>query len=174
MAQSMTRDDFIRGLTSLQQSIYAYVCTQLVDRGAVDDVFQNANLALWRKFDAGEEIRDLRAFAYSVARYEVLGYLKTQQRERLRFDDELLGMVADESIEHAARFDTQRDVLADCLRELPEHSRRLIEQRYRADGSVKEIARQMGRSAAAVSQSLYRIRNLLTECIEAHREGGAK
>ena len=158
----------------MQQSIYAYVCTQLVDRSAVDDVFQNTNLALWRKFDGGEDIRDLRAFSYSIARYEVLAYLKTQQRERLRFDDELLGMVADESIEHAERFNAQRDLLAECLRELPEHSRRMIEQRYRADGSVKEIADQMGRSTAAVSQALYRIRNVLTECIESHRGGEAE
>lgn len=169
MPESMTRDDFIRGLTRLQQSIYAYVCTQLVDRSAVDDVFQNTNLALWRKFDAGEDIRDLRAFAYSVARYEVLAYLKTQRRERLRFDDELLGMVADESIAQAERFDADRDLLAHCLGELPAHSRELIEQRYRADGSVKAIADRAGRSAAAVSQSLYRIRNLLAACIEANR-----
>ncbi len=38
--------------------------------------------------------------------------------------------------------------------------------RYAENGSVARIAEELGRSAPSVSQTLYRVRQLLVQCIE--------
>ncbi len=59
--------------------------------------------------------------------------------------------------------------LEECVRSLPESSRRLIEQHYRQGISMEEMARRGRRNPAAVRQAICRIRLRLKGCIEKKR-----
>lgn len=66
-----------------------------------------------------------------------------------------------------ADFDGREEALRLCLAKLPADQRELVEQRYAPDGSVQDIAAKTKRSIGAVSQTLYRIRETLLNCMQS-------
>jgi len=98
------------------------------------------------------------------------------RRDRLVFNDEVFAYLAERQAERLDEGTPSKRVTAlrDCLGKLPPHSRRLLECRYTPGASVKNLAETDGRSTAALSQVLYRIRETLLTCIErALAAGGA-
>jgi RNA polymerase sigma-70 factor (ECF subfamily) len=61
--------------------------------------------------------------------------------------------------------DRYLDAMRDCLRHLPSTHRQLLQERYTSNGFVSALASQQGKSVAAISQLLYRIRQSLMDCI---------
>jgi RNA polymerase sigma-70 factor (ECF subfamily) len=57
------------------------------------------------------------------------------------------------------------------LGKLPARQRELLEARYATGGSLKQLAGQLGRPEGSVSQTLYRIRLGLLDCIRAQLSG---
>ena len=53
-----------------------------------------------------------------------------------------------------------------CLAKLPEAQRELVERRYAPGGSVQRIAERDGKSVGAISQTLYRLREALRNCVQ--------
>jgi len=163
---TLTNEQFVRELTAAQRSLYGYIYSLVPSAEAANDVLQETNLALWRKCDEVSEIRSFRAWAYTIARYQVMTWVRQRGREKLRFSDSLVDVLAAESAERMEQADDRQRALSACLKELPAHGRALIRQRYSQGASVVEIAERSQRTSAAVSQVLYRLRNTLQECIE--------
>ena len=61
------------------------------------DVMQGVALVLWRKFPALEESDQFRKWAFGVARYEALAWLRDKARDRLVLADDVLSTVAHDS-----------------------------------------------------------------------------
>ena len=55
--------------------------------------------------------------------------------------------------------------LLDCVRELPEPLRQLVALKYQEERSGDEIAAHLNRSAVWVRVSLFRVRQLLRDCV---------
>ncbi len=55
--------------------------------------------------------------------------------------------------------------LAECLQRLPNHQRQLVQRRYASGESVQDIASSQSRSANVVAVTLFRVRQLLADCI---------
>lgn len=166
------RDEFIVHLTAAQASLWAYVFSLLPDHVAAQDVLQETNLTLWRKAADFQPGTNFLAWACQVAYFHVLGHRRRLRRDRLVFDDEVLAYLAERQADRAAEPGDRLLALRGCLDKLPPPSRRLLEERYAPGGSVKDLAGADGRSVAAVSQLLYRIREKLLNCIETARTGG--
>ena len=58
------------------------------------------------------------------------------------------------------------EALPDCIEQLSDGDRELIQLRYTEGVSVQLLAKRLNRSENAVSQSLGRIRRLLRKCVE--------
>lgn len=155
-------EQFVRDLTDHQSRMYAYIMAVLGDPNAAGDVLQDANVAIWRKADEFVEGTDFWAWVSRIAYFEVLAFRKRRQRERLVFDDSLLEKIAAAAVEQAADL----AALHRCVEKLPPLDRELVQGRYAQGGSVKLIAEARGKSAGAISQALYRIRNELADCVE--------
>ncbi len=82
------------------------------------------------------------------------------------FDDSLLDYLAERQDERLAELPARHIALRRCLERLPKPQRELVKARYAPGGSVKDIAAKLGRSVGSVSQTLYRARSALLECIE--------
>lgn len=67
----------------------------------------------------------------------------------------------------------QRQALRHCLKTLSQRQQELLARRY-GGTSVEVIASEAGRSAASISQTLYRLRMLLKRCIESNLAGDAE
>lgn len=166
------RDEFITLLTAAQTSLWAYVFSLLPDHVAAQDVLQETNLTLWRKANAFQPGTSFLAWACQVAYFHVLSHRRRARRDRLVFDEEVLAYLAERQAERAEGLGERLVALRGCLEKLPPPSRQLLEKRYAPGGSVKELAEADGRSVAALSQVLYRIREKLLDCIETARAAG--
>ena len=162
--------EFVELLTAAQTSVYAAILTLLPDRTRAADVLQKTNVTLWQKRDEFVPGSSFLAWARRIARYHVLNERRKLGREMVVFDEALFQELM---ARHAARdelvgsAESQLTALRACLDELGDPQRTLIERRYAPGGSVKQLASETGKSVGAVSQTLYRLRELLRNCIEA-------
>ena len=158
-------DQFVQLLTAHQSSLYAAIYALLPDRTAARDVLQETNLTLWHKADDFEAGTHFMAWAGRIAHYHVLNARRKMRRDRLVFDDELFESLVELQAERLEGDDQRERALLKCLGNLPKGQRHLIERRYASGGSVQKIAEEDGKSVGAISQTLYRIREALLNCM---------
>jgi RNA polymerase sigma-70 factor (ECF subfamily) len=164
------REDFVVQLIAIQSRLYAFIMSLLLDRERAQDVLQQTNLVLLKKQNEYEPGTNFGAWACKVARYEVLAYRRTRQRDRHSFNDELLGLIAQRAEIGTEDIDQRAVALELCLERLTADQRKLLEVRYRQGGSVDEIARAAKKTPTAISSLLYRIRSALAECVRRRME----
>lgn len=157
---------FLQSVIDHQSRLYGFVLALLANRDLADEILQEVNLTLLRKEADYQPETTFFAWACQIAFYQVLTFRKRRQRDALVFDEELLEMLAVEA-ERASHVepDEQKRALRHCLKTLPAQHRELIARRYRGT-SVIALSAESGRSTAAVSQTLYRLRAILKRCIE--------
>lgn len=163
---------FVRLLGRYQQRVYSFILTLVPHWADADEVLQETNIVLWRKFSEFKPDTDFVRWANQVAYFEVLKFRRRQQKDHLFFSDAFVEEVAAEVMEMSETLQMQRDRLAGCLQKLSDRDRTLIHLRYDEGSSVKRVAEQLGRSADSVYKSLGRVRRMLIDCI--HREAMAE
>lgn len=166
-------DQFVLELTEAQPRLYGFVFKRLLNAEQAHDVLQETNLVLWRRAAEFRPGTNFMAWAYRIAHFQVLALRQKQARERLCFSDDLLARLLEEEVEVSEVKLDRLKVLQACLAEAGEKSRALIAKRYAEGVSVQEIARELNKTANAVSRSLHRIREALMECVERNRKEAA-
>ncbi len=164
----MQRDteEFIELLTGAQSAVFGYIMSLVHDSVRAQDVLQETNITLWRKAENFEFGTNFTAWACRTAYFHVLNHRRKASREQLVFDDDVLDYLAERQEERLEESDHRITALRGCLEKLSEKQRALIERRYRPGASVQAIAADDGKTEGAISQSLYRIRAALQECVE--------
>jgi RNA polymerase sigma-70 factor (ECF subfamily) len=158
--------EFAQLLTQNQRRLFGFIFSLVPDYNQANDVLQETNLALCKSADRYDPDKNFTAWAFKVARFQLMAHMKKHKRNRLVFDDELIDMVAEDAEEEAERMEEMRAVLNTCLRKLPTKQRELISSRYEDNASIKSVAKISKRSEGAVTQSLFRIRAALLKCVE--------
>jgi RNA polymerase sigma-70 factor (ECF subfamily) len=144
-----------------QADLRAFLASVLRDRAAVEDLFQETALVLWKKFDEYDPARPFGAWARGVAAHKVL-----QERARrvpLAFSPEAVRAVA-EAFDRAPE-ETDLAPLRDCVSRLPEKARRLLALRYGEGLALGEIGRRVGGTLDAVHKALSRAREAVERCL---------
>ena len=174
MSGSLGHDAFASQLVAVQRRLYSYILTLLPSLSDADDVLQETNAVLLRKRDQFVPDTDFAHWACRVAYFEVLTYRRGKYRERSRLfftTEELLDDMAGEA---ATRYAGDESIpitrLESCMGKLSPLHRELLRLRYRKNQSSEQIATATGRSASAVRQLLYRVRNQLLTCLQRERQ----
>ena len=165
---------YLQQVIEHQGQLYGFVLALLADRALADEALQEVNLALLRKEAEYQPGTNFFAWARQVVFYQVLTFRKRRRRDHLVFDDDLLQLlVVDAQQATAAEPNVQRHALRHCLKTLSQRQQELLARRY-GGTSVETLASEAGRSAASISQTLYRLRTLLKRCIERTLAGDAE
>ena len=80
--------------------------------------------------------------------------------------DDVLEIVAHESVQFEKQLAAQREALENCLEQLPGDQRTLVFAAYMPDVCIHEVAERSGRTVAAFYQWLHRMRLRLRECTQ--------
>ncbi len=159
-----------------QGEILGFILSLVYRWPDAQDVLQETNIALWAKRESAPSDAEFLPWAFTVAHFQVLTYRKRNQRSRVFFSEELIGDLAASDVYTEPVRVARADALEICMGRLPSRSATFIRKRYYSGQTLEEIASEFGRSVQAVSQSLYRIRKRLLDCIEDRirsAEGGA-
>src|SRR5271154_2526498 len=102
-------DQFLRLFVEHEPALRTFVRSLLPARGDAAEVMQAVAVVLWQKFAEFDASRDFRKWAFGVARYEALAYLRDKVRDRHVFNDELVGRLADDAAAAGQRHEAQRE-----------------------------------------------------------------
>jgi len=157
---------FLRQFTANEAAIRAYVRRLVPSRADADDIMQEVSVVLWEKFDTFREDGNFRAWAFGVARFEVLAWLRDRGRDRLVLSEQAVERIAAEGEDSfAPAFEAQRAALERCIEEVSPAQRGLLMRAYEPGSKVRALASESGRSEAGFYQWLYRMRRALLDCI---------
>ncbi len=132
----------------------------------VSDVLQETNLSLWKSRERYQPGSNFIAWAFTIARLEVLHQRDRAKRlGRILFSQELTQVLADETPHDLAHKDYMQ-ALDSCMAKLTDSQRDIIEARYQPGLTLEIHARLTGRNPGALRAALLRIRESLRQCVE--------
>lgn len=163
-------ETFIGLITQHQKSILGFLVALVPSITDAEDILQRTNLVLWRKREQYEPHTNFKAWAFAIARWEALSFLKECKRGGwLIFNDKLADLVA----ERMAGFPDSKvnaipDSLRQCMAKLSDSNRRLLQERYSNNLSLKQCAELFDRSEGSLKVTLHRLRIALRRCISKY------
>ena len=124
---------------------------------------------LARKISDGVEIKNLRAYAYEVARLVLLETYKLEDRRTASVDESSLRVPAD-SVSEVQAQEARLACLDSCLERLEESNRALIVDYYGSEKQDRikhrqEVARRLGLNREALANRAQRLRDKLEKCV---------
>jgi RNA polymerase sigma-70 factor (ECF subfamily) len=158
-------EQFLRQYSAHEPAIRAFVRRLVPSRNDVPDVMQEVALVLWKKFEALPEIEEFRRWAFGVARYETLVWLRDRARDRLILAEDVLEQLANDATLREPILDAQRAELESCLEKLPGDQRALLLTAYEPDARIQDVAMRSGRTVGGFYQWLHRVRLQLLDCV---------
>ena len=145
-----------------EQALRGFVRSLVPTLEDAREVMQETAAVLWRKFD---ESIDFRPWAFGVARFEALAFIRDRARDRHVFGDEVLALLEAEALEAAELSAQEEKALEQCLEKLTPPQRTLVETAYAPGVRIDELARASGRTAMSLYKSLHRLRMTLADCV---------
>ena len=140
-----------------------------------EDIFQEVGLRVLAKSEAPATEGEFAAWCRGIARNLVLHHWRTKSRAKVVASGRLLDIVDraySEADEQRELWAERRSALGECLKQLPERSRALLEHRYRLGRTSAELGSRLKRSAAAIRVTISRIRKKIQECVERRAAAG--
>ncbi|MEM0968089.1 MAG: sigma-70 family RNA polymerase sigma factor [Verrucomicrobiota bacterium] len=161
--------DFDDLFSEYEVSFRAYARTLLPSWDAVSDVMQTASLVMWQKLESIDTAEGFHPWGKVVVRNTALNYLRSQSRDPLTFDPELVDFLIQESeTKDEVELGKRQEALSKCLDALSNENRKLVLSPYREHGYLTKLAEESGRTRNSLYKQIRRIRARLEQCVLQH------
>ncbi|MBK1855606.1 sigma-70 family RNA polymerase sigma factor [Verrucomicrobiaceae bacterium 5K15] len=158
--------DFMRLLLQHENALRAFARSLLPDWNAVDDVFQDASVIMWKKFDQLDTGDGFLPWGKVIVRFHCYRYHEQKKKSGAVFSNELIAILAGEAENlEDAEYSQRHTALASCLEGLRETDRELVLAPYLGHGRIKELAEAANTSANSLYKKIGRLRDRLRQCI---------
>ncbi len=154
-----------------ESSLFAFVVSRGIRGSGADDVLQSIATVLWEKFDDFELGTNFKAWAFSVARIEILRFVGDQKRHSrlIRLDEGTLNELEALEVDPPdGLIGYRKDVLLECVSKLGDNAKSLVRLRYGDGLPIDEVAEQLRATSAAVRVRLFRVRKWLGNCVQTN------
>jgi RNA polymerase sigma-70 factor (ECF subfamily) len=150
------KEQFSRIYDEYIKKIYRFVYLKVDSADIAQDITSEAFIRGWDKFKSGEEVRNIQAFLFQIARNLVIDHYREKSRVRTISNQEL--QIPDPRMAVAQQSQISSDMaqVKLALAEINEDYQDLIVLRYLDELSIPEIAKVVGKSEGAVRVSLHR------------------
>lgn len=157
---------FLEYQSASSRDVFYSILALVIDVDIAEDIYQEVNLVMWRKFNTFEKGTDFRAWALKIALYQVMAWRKRVSRNRLVFNEDFMTLIAEEfEKDHGTKQD-QKAALDDCVKSLSQRHQQLIAYRYEMSLSPRDIAAKTGKTIDGIRRTLSRVRKILQECTD--------
>ena len=168
-AQQGDRDAFGQLVALYQARLRAFVARYVSRPDEVFDIVQDGFIDAMEHLDRFDVAKEFGPWLRAICRNRMLNHFrsnKVRQNAAAALVDAALqetwGSMEDDLDDGAERV----SALKRCVDKLEKSQRELLELRYRREVPLNELAKKVGRSAAALSMSLFRLRAILEKCME--------
>lgn len=158
-------EQFVALYVEHQVAIRSFVRTLLPDPADAEDVMQTASLTMWRRFEQFQPGTSFRNWAFQVAKFVAMKHVARKAKDRHRFSEETINLLAQHVEEQDERLVAQRRALEHCTDRLGGEDRQVLAVCYSTGTTLNEVAAQIGRSPNALYKQLGRIRAALVDCV---------
>lgn len=160
--------EILRFLMKSRERIAAATWLVVQDGHVAEDIFQNVVIKAMTKEVSFDAESPLLSWAMIAARREGIDWIRKHRRENIGIDEEVLDLLVSdwESGTTPAPEGKRVQALRDCLEQLPEKSRKLLQMRYADGHTCGEIAEQVQAKLDAIYKRLSRLHAGLRLCIE--------
>ncbi|MBU4273298.1 MAG: sigma-70 family RNA polymerase sigma factor [Planctomycetes bacterium] len=158
--------DVLELFARYQRRLYSYILSVLPNQADAEDVLQNTNIVVWRKFDQFHPGTDFRAWIFQICYYEICKFRSRQRPAGVSFSTELIDELSVEYHCYNDLLEIRQAALPGCVEQLPAQDRDLMDAVYGREISVPCLAQQMNRKPTSIYRSLRRIRKWLYDCVE--------
>ena len=148
-----------------RRQIHAHIFALVLNEQDALEIFQEASLTIWQKFDKYQPGTDFRAWTYRIAYYHVLKRRERYMQRPALLGDELLELIDKESVAMSDQLDARSDALVKCREKLPARDRELLERYYRPEASGKQVAYWQRMSVRTMYRAVRRIHDALYNCV---------
>ena len=163
----MERDQLLRLLTQERRMLQAAIRAMVADAYLAEDILQEVFVVVMQQHDQFSAGTNFGAWAREIARRVTLAQLRKSSREPAALDAETLDALEGSFDTPREIWEDERSALNECVAELPEESRTVLNLRYVTNASLAEIAEKIGRSGEGIKALLKRLRQSLAECVNA-------
>ena len=174
MSKKDKTDRFVQKLIGHKSALRAYIHAQIPDWHSAEDVLQETNVVILKKQGKFREGTVFRSWIFTIAYNQIRSARLKFARQKNIISDNLAEALANQAIEKLGDIEERRHALAVCYGKLSNQQKALMNRRYSENKSVSEMAEDSVSSAGTISQTLYRIRHLLADCIARTLSGGAQ
>jgi len=157
---------FVELMTRYQGHLYGYALSLTADPEAANDLLQETNVVLWENWREFEIGTNFKSWSFRVAHFQFMAQRQRRFRDRLCFGDDLVAVIAVEAKDLDETYEQRVASLAICLKLLKPRWHEIVRLRYSEGFAVQRIATEIGLSANAISQLLFRARRSLIECVK--------
>ncbi len=164
--------DFVGLIVRNQAKLRAFIISLMPGVPGVADVLQETNIVLWEKMKSFEPGTNFTAWAFAIARYEVMAHCRKIHRQQSALSDEkvvaeISAQIETDFSEGDEMIESRIQALHFCLNTLADDEREVIQRRYSEGWSLAGYAREIGTPSSSLRSKLHRIRNGLRKCIAA-------
>jgi RNA polymerase sigma-70 factor, ECF subfamily len=149
-----------------ESAVQAYVFSAVSDFHDAEDVVQQVALTVARRFDEYDPARPFVAWTLWLAKSRIIDHYRQCERRQRIFSDTVLDQVAAVLVQRQPERSARQAALEICLEKLPVKSRHLLELRYLEENSIESVAASIGSTGGAVRVMLFRVRDVLADCIQ--------
>lgn len=158
--------DYVSLLSLNYQRIHNFILILVANHNDADDIMQETSVVMFEKFNTFQLGSDFFAWAKTIAKYQVLNYLKKNKRNKeVVFNQKMIDLIDLESRERITKQDEWIEALRSCVALLSNEERQLLHVRYFEKDSIKVIADRLGCPVQKVYRHFSRIHGLLIQCV---------
>ena len=165
LSASESRELLARNWVKAQTSVLAFLVASTPQFSDAEDLLQEVAAQVAIQFDRYDPSRPFLPWALGVAKIKIADFYRGRNREKLVFIGEAIDALAGACARAQELMTEEQQALGECLQHTKGRSRELLLLRYAHDLKPRQIAVQVGMSAAAVRVALSRVRTALAECV---------
>ncbi|MDX1535557.1 MAG: sigma-70 family RNA polymerase sigma factor [Candidatus Spechtbacterales bacterium] len=159
--------EFLKFYNSNADAVFRHCYYRISSREKANDVMQEAFMRTWKYLADGNEIKNLKAFVYRVAKNLLIDEYRKNSESSLSAIQEKGYEAPSDSATQRIQKNAENSLLLDSLDKLKEEDKEVIIMRYIDDMRVKDIADILDESENVVSVRIYRAKKRLKKIIKS-------
>lgn len=165
-------EEFSNVVRETHTSIRFYIRSLGVQSAWVDDIAQDTYLLAYKKRGDLDHPSNAIFWLRTIAKNLVINELRKHSRRRRLLDENLTTVLLafeDRLPDHTTLEDRSnlQSELHECLKQLTERARSIVDARYFQDKNSTEIGKEFNVSSTSIRKVLFNSRKLLSSCLSA-------